>query len=188
MSETSSLAQVQVTICHHPTSSTSNYVTITVAQSALSAHQAHGDSIGRCIQWSPISVLNAPSARLFHTAVWTGTKMIIWGGHNGTAGLDSGGIYDPATDSWTAISTTNAPSGRSQHTAVWTGSRMIVWGGADSHSYFNDGGIFDPATNSWTSLSTINSPQGKAEHTAVWTGKKNDRLGRAYVCILGQAE
>ena len=43
--------------------------------------------------------------------------------------LNTGGRYNPGTDSWTATSTTNAPTARYVHTAVWTGSEMIVWGG-----------------------------------------------------------
>ena len=35
--------------------------------------------------------------------------MIIWGGWDDDDFLDSGGIYDPATDSWTATSRTNVP-------------------------------------------------------------------------------
>ena len=45
--------------------------------------------------------------------------------------LNTGGRYNPSTDSWTATSTTNAPTARVTHTAVWTGSEMIVWGGTD---------------------------------------------------------
>jgi len=44
--------------------------------------------------------------------------------------LNTGGRYNPGTDSWTTTSTTNAPTARADHTAVWTGSEMIVWGGA----------------------------------------------------------
>ena len=56
--------------------------------------------------------------------------MIVWGGYfNGSGYLNTGGRYNPSTDSWTATSTTNAPDGRACHTAVWTGSEMIVWGG-----------------------------------------------------------
>ena len=44
-------------------------------------------------------------------------------------GVNTGGRYDPSTDSWTATSTTDAPDARDRHTAVWTGSEMIVWGG-----------------------------------------------------------
>ena len=48
--------------------------------------------------------------------------------------LNTGGRYNPSTDSWTATSTTGAPAARTYHTAVWTGSEMIVWGGADGSS------------------------------------------------------
>src|SRR5439155_3158213 len=72
----------------------------------------------------------APSARCSHTAVWTGSVMVVWGGYGGTAGsFDTGGRYDPAADTWTATSTVGAPSARGGHTAVWTGSVMVVWGG-----------------------------------------------------------
>ena len=37
--------------------------------------------------------------------------MIVWGGINDANGiyLNTGGRYNPSTDSWTATSTTNAP-------------------------------------------------------------------------------
>jgi hypothetical protein len=79
--------------------------------------------------WTATNTNNAPSARFFHTAVWTGTEMIVWGGSNGSNTVNTGGRYNPKTDSWTATSTSNAPAGRSDHTAVWTGNEMIVWGG-----------------------------------------------------------
>jgi len=79
--------------------------------------------------WVATSTTNVPSKRYLHTAVWTGSEMIVWGGHNDTGQLNTGGRYDPSTDNWVATSTTNAPSQRFLHTAVWTGSEMIVWGG-----------------------------------------------------------
>ena len=79
--------------------------------------------------WAATSTANAPSARDDHTAVWTGSEMIVWGGVMTCSYLNTGGRYNPSTDSWTATSTTNAPAGRDDHTAVWTGSEMIVWGG-----------------------------------------------------------
>ncbi len=42
--------------------------------------------------WAPISTANAPSARDEHTAVWTGSFMIVWGGQN-FPDLASGGRY-----------------------------------------------------------------------------------------------
>jgi hypothetical protein len=83
-----------------------------------------------CIDnWTATSTINVPTARSGHTAVWTGTEMIVWGGEaGGFALLNTGGRYNPSTDSWMATSTTNAPSARTGHTAVWTGTEMIVWG------------------------------------------------------------
>ena len=64
--------------------------------------------------WCPTFV-GVPEARSGHTAVWTGSEMIVWGGgdidFNGEEfSLNTGGRYDPATDSWTATSTTSAPA------------------------------------------------------------------------------
>ena len=36
--------------------------------------------------WTATSTSNAPSARYGHTAVWTGSEMIVWGGGFGVAG------------------------------------------------------------------------------------------------------
>ena len=59
-------------------------------------------------QWAATSRSNAPFDRELHTAVWTGSEMIVWGGVFGGV-LNTGGRYNPSTDSWTATSTTNAP-------------------------------------------------------------------------------
>src|SRR5213080_4596666 len=48
---------------------------------------AISESPNGCIDdsWTATSTLNAPDGREFHTAVWTGTEMIVWGGYNGSA-------------------------------------------------------------------------------------------------------
>ncbi len=46
--------------------------------------------------WSSISVIGAPTGSYAHTAVWTGTEMIVWGGSNvDHCALNSGGRYSP---------------------------------------------------------------------------------------------
>ena len=93
--------------------------------------------------WTVTSTSNAPTARQDHTAVWTGSEMIIWGGWNGFDGntvFDTGGRYNPNTDSWTATSTANAPAARAIHTAVWTGSEMVAWGGRNYNAALGTGG------------------------------------------------
>jgi len=119
-------------------------------------------------EWAATTTSNAASLRAGHTAVWTGSEMIVWGGSHGGVNLITGGQYNPTTDSWTATSTTNAPSARGAYTAVWTGSEMIIWGGNGE----NTGGRYNPATNSWRATSTIAAPSGRSLHTAVWTGSE----------------
>src|SRR5437867_3719405 len=129
--------------------------------------------------WIPTSTVGAPTARQRHTAVWTGSKMIVWGGEvlNGDLAVttNTGGAYDPASDSWTPTSTNGAPRARLFHAAIWSGSRMIVWGGADNYfvsSWFNTGGRYDPTTNKWSATSTTNAPSPRYSHTAVWSGSR----------------
>src|SRR5206468_1759911 len=119
--------------------------------------------------WIATSTISAPDARYGHTAVWTGTQMIVWSGGAGFARFNTGGKYNPNTDSWTATSTSSAPSARSDHTAVWTGSQMIVWGGGNS---LNTGGRYNPGSDSWSATSTTNAPSGRLIHTAIWTGSE----------------
>jgi hypothetical protein len=99
-------------------------------------------------------------------------EMIVWGGAVYPSFFNTGGRYNPATDSWTATSTTNAPDSRYAHTAIWTGSEMIAWGGYDGSSYLHTGGRYNPDTNSWIATSTSNVPTGRSNHTAVWTGNE----------------
>jgi N-acetylneuraminic acid mutarotase len=122
--------------------------------------------------WTATSTTNVPSARFNHTAVWTGSEMIVWGGQDSTGNANTGGRYNPGTDSWTATTTSGAPDGRYYHTAVWTGSEMIVWGGWNASTFFNTGGRYNPSTNSWTATTTTSAPDGRYLHTAVWTGNE----------------
>ncbi len=120
--------------------------------------------------WVPISTINAPGPRGFHTAIWTGSEMIISGGSDGTQLLDTGGRYNPAADIWRPISTIDAPSARGLHTAIWTGSEMIIWGGRGNTQLPDAGGRYNPATDTWRPTSTINVPRARESHTAIWTG------------------
>ena len=124
--------------------------------------------------WLPTSLSNAPTPRYFHTAVWTGTRMIVWGGTTGQPYYDklsSGGQYDPYTDTWTATMQAGGPSPRIRHTAIYTGSGMIVWGGDGYYANLEDtGGVYDPVADTWTLTSTVNAPSGRHAHTAVWAG------------------
>jgi N-acetylneuraminic acid mutarotase len=129
--------------------------------------------------WLPTSDSNAPSARTGHTAVWTGSEMVVWGGDVTSDGmqftpLNTGARYDPDTDSWNPTSTAvPVPSGRSGHIAVWTGARMVVWSGlggvAGNRVMVSSGGRYDPSRDTWDTLNAGDAPTPR-NGPAVWTG------------------
>ena len=85
--------------------------------------------------------------------------MIVWGGADNNDFLNTGGRYNPITNSPTATSTINAPDAAKPDTrAVWTDNKMIVSGGLKPTSLLNTGGRYDPIMDSWTDNSTINAP------------------------------
>ena len=122
--------------------------------------------------WTPISHVGAPAGRSDHSAVWTGNRMIIWGGNRAGIPLGDGASYDPTTDQWTPISSAHAPSARSQHTAVWTGREMLIWGGHGPAGSLASGGAYDPVTDSWRELNQGGTPLPRGLHTAAWSGEE----------------
>ncbi|HKQ39547.1 MAG TPA: hypothetical protein VJ063_15830 [Verrucomicrobiae bacterium] len=122
--------------------------------------------------WSTINSTGAPSARINHSAVWTGSEMLIWGGAGGGTALNTGGRYNLNGDSWSAITTNGAPLARQGHVAVWTGTEMLVWGGNNGSTYYNSGARYNPATGSWTAMPLPNAPAGRSGATVVWTGSE----------------
>ncbi len=90
------------------------------------------------------------SGRIGAATVWTGTRLLVWGGQTGRGGATAYSIpahglaYDPRTNRWSPLPP--APIyGRSDPTAVWTGRAMIVWGGGQSNPPFTDGAAFAAA-------------------------------------------
>ncbi len=120
---------------------------------------------------------NVPEGRYWHTAIWTGNEMIIWGGSNSSSSLNSGGRYDPSNDTWQATFTgVDVPSARYNHTTIWdtANNQMIVWGGYNGSSRLATGGRYDPITNSWQATSF--GPSSRAYHTAIWDSTNNQMI------------
>jgi hypothetical protein len=75
--------------------------------------------------WTPITTQNAPTGGRNHSAVWTGTEIIVWGG-----ATQPGGRYNPSTDTWVSMSSTDEPTTADDPFRgpgmVWTGTEVIV--------------------------------------------------------------
>lgn len=118
-------------------------------------------------------------SRWWHTAVWTGEEMIVWGGSDARHEARDGAAYDPRTNSWRRIA--DAPMGGYAHSVVWTGEEMVVWGGSDDYesegtrgfprTFLNVGAAYNPSSDNWRTLEA--SPlDPRGWHSAVWTGKE----------------
>jgi len=132
--------------------------------------------------WRPLSTTGVPTPRSRHTAVWTGKEMVVWGGTEDTGSfvftfLNTGGRYDPSTDTWSPTAIGNAPLPRVEHSSVWVGDFMVVWGGVinSGGGLLNataSGGRYDPLNDSWSSTALLEAPTQRRAHTAVWTGTR----------------
>ena len=125
--------------------------------------------------WTALPSVGAPSIRHGHTAVWTGSEMIIWGGAATSNFLNDGAVFNPPLNTWRQTASVGSFSTRRDHSTVWTGTEMIVFGGSTatvSSGMLGDGSSFNPSTAAWTALPALNAPMGRAGHTAVWTGSE----------------
>jgi N-acetylneuraminic acid mutarotase len=94
-----------------------------------------------------------PAARAGVTVLWTGSRLIAWGGVNatGTRTLPSGLSYDPATDRWARI--VRAPLATGGTSVAWSGRSLLVVGGVIGASkatgnkqvWLREGAAFTPA-------------------------------------------
>ncbi len=126
--------------------------------------------------WHALSSAGAPTARADHSAVWTGSEMVIWGGVtsevSGTiACTNTGARYNPATDTWSPLSTAAAPTGRHEHVCAWTGTEMLVWGGRDASGPLGTGARYTPSTDTWAPMATAAAPSPRSRCASAWTGQ-----------------
>ncbi len=97
--------------------------------------------------WTAISTANAPTARTYHTAVWTGSEMIVWGGYNNGIDLNTGGRYNPNTDSLDSYqSRQRAGRTRVSHRSLdRQRNDCLGWIGCGSNCRLNTGGRYNPS-------------------------------------------
>jgi N-acetylneuraminic acid mutarotase len=130
------------------------------------------DDQGLPLEWRAVSAAEAPAARTGHTAVWTGLRMLVWGGKAGSSLFGDGAAYDPIANTWQPLSTSGAPSPRSNHSALWTSTEMVVWGGEDEMGGLASGAAYEPTIDQWRTLSSAGNPQARSKAEAVWTGSE----------------
>jgi N-acetylneuraminic acid mutarotase len=128
------------------------------------------DVNGVPLSWGSVTLGNAPSGRSGHSAVWTGSRMIVWGGVRAGNLLADGASYNPINNSWSVLNATSAPVARRGHSAVWTGSEMVIWGGEAAAGSLAAGAAYNPVTDTWRSLTNGGSPIARSGAGSVWSG------------------
>lgn len=140
-----------------------------------------GETIIKAYEWTKMSTRNTPRPRKQHSAVWTGSEWLVWGGTTSTGSdpdpkfresFGDGGSFNGPTNTWTMMETAGAPHARHGHSGVWTGEELLVWGGAYA-TPFNDGGRYNPAKRTWNKMSEPPADiPPRYMHPALWTGNE----------------
>jgi N-acetylneuraminic acid mutarotase len=136
--------------------------------------------------WETLSSQGAPNT-YGAQSVWTGSKLIVWGGFKraGTVNIwqNSGAIWDSKSGVWTKVKCQFGPvelddfariEDNTIQTLVWTGNEAIVFGGALVAGKA-PGGMFDPETVSHNcrQMTATSYPKNNIAHSAVWA---DDRM------------
>lgn len=115
-----------------------------------------------------------PMGRGYHTAVWTGEAMLVFGGVGGRFDLfEDLWSYDPRAQRWTRLLPEEpGPSARFYHAAVWDPIRaqMLVFGGFDLETgLLDDLWSYQPDANRWTRLEPEGpTPPSRLSASMVW--------------------
>ena len=123
--------------------------------------------------WNAVATVGAPPPRDGHVGLWTGGRLLIWGGRNSLGPIAGGALYDPTNNTWTALALPNPPAPRAQAAAVWGGDRLLLWGGDGTNGWLNTGAqllFANGAPTQWRTITTAGAPTARSGHTAVWTG------------------
>jgi N-acetylneuraminic acid mutarotase len=133
-------------------------------------------------QWRRIPNGPLPN-RHSQEAVWTGDRMIVWGGRTqiGLPATDlEGAEYDPATRTWKTmpLSPIGAPTAAA---SLWTGDEMVITGGFGTETATRAGAAYDPVARTWRAIAEVPVarerggapiPLTDSHTTPVWTGKR----------------
>jgi hypothetical protein len=105
--------------------------------------------------WTRMRQPGAPSARRAALGVWTGTRVLIWGGFDRDGDpADHAYLYDPVSDAWSAVPTANEPDPSLYPATGWSGTHLFVMGGLESGVSSSDFRVYGAATNTWSAPTT----------------------------------
>ncbi|MEQ2007854.1 MAG: hypothetical protein ABMA26_13740, partial [Limisphaerales bacterium] len=111
-----------------------------------------------------------------HCFAWTGTEMIIAGGHDtaaNTTGINKAARYNPVLDNWTPMPDIPFAPATTSGSSVWTGTEYLYgFGHSSGNRKF---ARYNPVSNTWSAELSAkpalgNDGVGIVYHQAAWTG------------------
>jgi hypothetical protein len=107
------------------------------------------------------------AARESAAMVWTGSRVLFWGGEANGRPFADGAALDPDSLTWTHLPA--APlSARTPAASAWTGAEFIVWGDRSRSRRARDGAAYDPVRRRWRRLRR--APIALNAVSSVWIG------------------
>jgi N-acetylneuraminic acid mutarotase len=143
-----------------------------------------GDAAAYNPSTSTWRLLPAPpiSGRYYTQMVWTGSKVVIFGGYSTACSYycADGAVYDPSSNTWSTLTTASPLDARYEHSGAAFGSYATFYGGygnyVGSSYYRNTGAWYDPTAGSWKSFAvptdTIFANTKRAYASMWWAGSK----------------
>jgi hypothetical protein len=114
---------------------------------------------------------NTLTARIFATAVWTGSVVVVFGGSDATGATPykDAAFYDPAQKAWSPLPV--ASKARSSALGFWDGTRALFWGGIGSTAAAVAGADrFDPILAASTVSNITGDPGAILSPASGWDG------------------
>jgi hypothetical protein len=131
--------------------------------------------------WEMIPNAATGEGRRSPLIVWTGSKLLVWGGYYYPDPADypefraSGLVYDSTTGEWSKMNAEMAPY---SFRGVWTGDELLIWSGVDlaneasTESDTEISAAYNPETDSWRLINMDGAPDLDATESGTWTGKE----------------
>jgi len=132
-------------------------------------------------RWSASATLLGPSSN-----GTTSQKVLIAGGMNGTASVNTARLYNQAAGTWATAGTLNAP--RHLHTATrLNDGRVLVCGGMNGSTILTSAALYNPASGSGSWVATIGPipPPGWRSGTATLIQTSNGQLNNKVLLAGG---
>jgi hypothetical protein len=119
--------------------------------------------------WQVTTTLGAPPGRRGTYGVWTGSRVLFFGGADKSGNPSSAiDLYDPVNDTWSTSSVAGQPTARTDPTIGWSGSLLLYYGGRSGGTSSTSAYTYDATSNIWRKVG--DGPSARYGALGTWDG------------------